>query len=195
LRRPWRKPLGFFLKLTPQSVQGAINKGVDVKAQGEDGGTALMVAAAYNRNPEVIRVLVNADFIVCIYRQVSIIEDSEVSMPRPKRGIPIPLNLSADVERIREHFLTIIGRVDWEGGLGIDWAAIAVRVVGFDPARVRELANFFEQWHEALPGYVPQNKRLADLVTIPTLPRNRRAAFCPFEGVIWYLYIVCLYIL
>jgi len=66
-----------FVKLcadgTPQQIEAAIEEGADVnskfgrfrKAQGErmrllEGATALTAAAAYNKNPEVISILLNA---------------------------------------------------------------------------------------------------------------------------------------
>jgi ankyrin repeat protein len=64
-----------FLKLcktgTPQEIQAALKAGADVNAKNEDGDTALMFAARYNNDPEVISVLVkqgadvNAQFAEC----------------------------------------------------------------------------------------------------------------------------------
>ena len=45
---------------TPQEIQAAINKGADAKARDKDGRTALMFAAAYNQDPEVIATLLKA---------------------------------------------------------------------------------------------------------------------------------------
>ena len=45
---------------TPQSVQAAIDQGADMKALGDNGVTALHIAAQYNPNLEVIKVLVKA---------------------------------------------------------------------------------------------------------------------------------------
>lgn len=45
---------------TPQRIQAAIDKGADLKAQDKDGLTALMWAAGYNQNPEVISTLLKA---------------------------------------------------------------------------------------------------------------------------------------
>jgi ankyrin repeat protein len=46
---------------TPDDIQAAISNGADVNAQGKDGRTPLMGAAAYNQNPEVITILLKAD--------------------------------------------------------------------------------------------------------------------------------------
>jgi ankyrin repeat protein len=45
---------------TPQRVQDAIIGGADVKAKDRAGATALMFAAGYNQNPEVIATLLKA---------------------------------------------------------------------------------------------------------------------------------------
>ena len=47
---------------TPLDVQAAITKGADVNAQDKDESstTPLMLAAAFNPNPEVITILINA---------------------------------------------------------------------------------------------------------------------------------------
>ncbi len=45
---------------TPQDVQAALDKGADVNARDTNGLTPLLTAAAYNTNPEVVAVLVEA---------------------------------------------------------------------------------------------------------------------------------------
>ena len=45
---------------TPQSVQDAITKGANIKAQDGMGRTPFMVAAIHNQNPEVISTLLKA---------------------------------------------------------------------------------------------------------------------------------------
>ena len=47
---------------TPQDVQAAINNGADVNARNEVGDTALTLAAAYNKSPEVIATL-QSDYV------------------------------------------------------------------------------------------------------------------------------------
>ncbi len=45
---------------TPQDVQASLDKGADVNARDPKGLTPLLTAAAYNTNPEVVAVLVEA---------------------------------------------------------------------------------------------------------------------------------------
>ncbi|TFG58602.1 MAG: ankyrin repeat domain-containing protein [Spirochaetales bacterium] len=45
---------------TPGQVRTAIKAGLDVNADLGDGYTSLMIAAAYNTNPEVITILLKA---------------------------------------------------------------------------------------------------------------------------------------
>ena len=45
---------------TPQDVQAAISNGADLKARNEGGDTALILAAEYNKSPEVIATLLKA---------------------------------------------------------------------------------------------------------------------------------------
>ncbi len=46
---------------TPKEVQTAIKKGADIKARNKEGSTPLMLAAMSNKNPEMIKVLLDAD--------------------------------------------------------------------------------------------------------------------------------------
>ncbi|MGD0727821.1 MAG: ankyrin repeat domain-containing protein [Spirochaetia bacterium] len=45
---------------TPQDVRTAISNGADLKARNEGGDTALILAASYNKSPEVISILLKA---------------------------------------------------------------------------------------------------------------------------------------
>lgn len=45
---------------TPRDVQAAISNGADLKARNESGDTALILAAGYNKNPEVVATLLKA---------------------------------------------------------------------------------------------------------------------------------------
>ena len=45
---------------TPEAIEALLKAGADVAARRENGGTALMSAAANNSNPEVIQVLLRA---------------------------------------------------------------------------------------------------------------------------------------
>ena len=42
---------------TPQQIQVAIDKGAEVKTQAKNGGIALMFAAGYDQDPDVITTL------------------------------------------------------------------------------------------------------------------------------------------
>ena len=83
---------------TPQSIQAALNKGADLKAQDKNGDTALMCAAVDNQNPKVITTLLKAraDIKARDNDGTTVLMDA-AAYNKNAELIPLLLNAGADI--------------------------------------------------------------------------------------------------
>jgi hypothetical protein len=120
-------------------------------------------------------------------------------MDRPEKRA-LPHSILAEVQRINSRLQSIFLKVQREGGrdhldrcsgtavivnqehsigdLAINWGAIAARVLSLEPAKIREFADFLNNWFNALPVVVPED---ANARYDPYDPRNDPSEVIPID--------------